>query len=565
MRQCLTYIFLLFQVAAISQATAKFYAQTDARKVVEGSYIELSFVLENIDGSDFTPPSFSDFQVISGPSRQTSISITNGRKQQSLSFGYTLRVKKQGNYNIGAATIKTRKGTLQTQNIAIEVVKGSERTINEEEEAFVIVEISDSVAYVGQQLVLDYKLYTVLDVRNAKFLVEPSYDGFYSQNLRQVRSGYQREIINGTEYYTKSIKRVALFPQQTGTYTIEEAPIELGVATKKQSRSFFFSTPLAPVRITCNPMTITVRNLPESNPYFSGAVGHYEMRASTPKRSLTTDEAIVVKMQIVGDGDSKTVLAPSWRPSDSLEIYDPNILEDEAVLAGALISHRKTFEYLLVPKYPGKYNLTARFSYYNPDSARMINLTQRLPRISVLKGSNKAPVIEQDRLPELQAIYTKTKLSEVSDRIVHGTWWHYLMYLLSALAMIGIYVYSVVLQKSGKRDPEYIKKNKAYSIAQERLVQAKQYLSQNDSKSFHQEIIVAFKKYLSDKKNIDALHLKREDILSQMDQMKISDSTKDDIVVIFDKCDMALYAPINAQGMQEVYDLTEKVISALEE
>jgi len=526
MRYISTIFICLLSLSVYSQAKVRFYAQTDVRKIVEGSYFEIDFILENSDGVNFTPPSFNNFEVLSGPSQQTSVSIVNGRKSQSKSYGYALRANNKGKYTIQPASIKTNKGTLKTQAVTIEVVKGSNKKVKTEEEAFVVTEISDTNAFVGQQLILEYKLYTLLDVRNSSFLVDPSFDGFYNKNLRLTRSGYQREILNGKEYYTKILKRVALFPQQTGTYNIDGIPIQLGIATNQQSRSIFFSSRLKPMRVTSNPVKIFVRNTPDGGPYFSGAIGQYQMTVNTPKRSLTTDEAIIVIMQVLGNGDNKTVLPPKWASSDSLEIYDPNILEDETLMNGGEISHRKTFEYLIVPKIPGRYSLTGRFSYFDPDSTQFITIEKKLPSINVLKGTNKSPIIAKEK--------------------------------------VEVYYYDYRLRKTGQKDPDIIKKNKAFGIAQERLRKAKQHMLQDESKLFHEEITIAIKKYLTDKRNIPALHLKKDELINQLQSQNLSNESMSDLKTILDKCEIALYAPVNASGMQEIYNTTEKVITALE-
>lgn len=565
MRVIFSICFFLIFISIDAQSTIKFYAQTDARKIVEGSYVEIDFVLENASGSNFTPPSFKDFTVISGPNKSTSMSITNGSRSQKMSLGYALQAKKIGRYKIGPATITTNKGRLQSQEILIEVVKGTATKVGDGKDAYVMAEISDSVTFVGQQIILDYKLYTVLDVRNAGFISEPSFDGFYNESLRNSRSGYAREVINGQEYYTKSIKKVALFPQQTGTYEINAVPIELGIASNKKSRSLFFSTQLIPKRIMSNPLTIIVKNAPQNDPYFSGAVGQYTMSASTPKKSLTTDEAIVVLMKIIGNGDSKTVLPPIWKSTDSLEVYDPNIVEDEVLVSNGEITHRKTFEYLLVPKIVGRHYITANFSYYNPDSLRIIRISKKLPRINVLKGSNKAPIIQKNESENLEDIYSETKFSAMSSRKVHNSLFHYLGLLVFFLIGSGIYLYSLHLKKTGQKDPDAIRKNKAFGVAQERLKLAHNFLANEDSKGFHEELTLAIKKYLTDKYKIPALHIKKDELIDQLRNHKLHGGLISKMEDIFDKCEIALYAPGSPTAMNELYTSTVSVISDLEE
>jgi hypothetical protein len=558
-------IFCFLASSIIAQSNVKFYAQVDAYKVILGSYVEVEFILENGDGADFEPPQFNGFDVLSGPNQSTSMTIVNGRRSNKISLSYTLRPKKVGVQTIGSATVKLNTDVRSTQPIKIEVIKGSPVSGDDTPEIFINTVVSDSVAYVGQQLILDYKLYTLLDVRTINLLLEPEFDGFYKEVVRLVRQGFQREIYNGKEYYTKSAKRMILFPQQTGTYEIESVPIELGITKKgQQSRSFFFSQQLIKRQVLSTPLTIVVKNTPPTSRNFSGAVGQYSMTATTPKRSITTDDAIIVKMRVVGNGDSKTVSAPIWPASDSLEIYDPNIIEDETNNNSGQIRHAKTFEYLLVPKYTGRYNLNPQFTYYDPDSADYVTLTRTLPPIRVLKGSNKEIVIETEKVQEIEGIMTSTKLSSTSQSAVHGSWWHNLLIGLIALSSIGLVLYYNRKNNSPENDPEEIKRKKAYSVAVSRLDKAKTLMQGEDSKAFYEEITIATKKYISDKYKIPAMHINNNQVIDQLKNREISDQLLSNLGEIFKKSEMGLYAPSTSASKDEIYNATVEFISQLE-
>jgi len=562
----LSTFFCLFYAGISAQATNRFFVQVDAKKVIQGSYVEVQFILENGESLGFTPPSFKGFDVLSGPNQSTSMTIVNGRRSNKISLGYTLRPKKLGITQLGSATIKTKAGIRNTEVVNIEVVKGSSNLSQPGQEVFIISQISDSIAYVGQQLVLDYKLYTLLDVRTVNMMTEPEFDGFYKEEIRANRSGYQREIYNGKEYYTKSVKRLILFPQQTGTYNIEAIPIELGIAKKgsQQSRSFFFSQNLVKKQVATTPLTVIVKNTPPTQLNFSGAVGDYRMEASTPKRSLTTDDAIIVKMKIVGNGDSKTVIPPKWPANDSLEVYDPNILDEEVYRNGAEITHAKIFEYLLVPKITGRYKLRAEFTYYNPDSSEYVTLSQRLPTIQVLKGSNKPVAINTDTEKPIDGIMVKTNLSSSVRKSTYGSWWHNSILVLIGLSSLGMVLFYRYKNKSGDNDPEEIRRKKAYSVALARLDKAKTLLEGDNSKAFYEEITVATKKYITDKYKIQAMHISNNEVLDQLKSHHVSDTIISEIREIFNKSEMGLYAPSSSESKDHIYKDTLEVISQLE-
>ena len=106
---------LLFFVAAIvaplampGQAGVSFEATADARQAVLESYFDVTFTLKNADGNNFTPPSFQDFIVVSGPSRSMQTSIVNGQVSKEEAYIYTLQPRRLGRLTIGSASIKKR-------------------------------------------------------------------------------------------------------------------------------------------------------------------------------------------------------------------------------------------------------------------------------------------------------------------------------------------------------------------------------------------------------------------------------------------------------------------------
>ena len=562
MKGTFTVLFLFSFLSIVAQAP-NFYVQTDAKKIVEGSYLTVKFILENVEGGNFSPPSFKGFNVLSGPSQASSMSIVNGQVSRKLSYEYAIQPKAKGKIIVGPASIKTNAGTLTTESFTVEVIKGNENKNKSGEEIFITAEISDSLAYVGQQLILNYKLYTKLDVRSIDFLVDPEFDGFFTEELRNERRNYNREIIDGVEYYTKSVKKVSLFPQQTGTYNVDPIPVNVGIATDNSQRGFFSSMRLKNRRLQANGITIKINNTPTTSKSFSGAIGKYKMVASTPKRSLTTDEAIIVNMQITGNGDNKAVMAPHWPSSDSLEVYDPNVLEDQVFTTRGEITHRKTFEYLMVPKVPGRYNVNPEFTYFDTDSNAYVTLRQKLPIVNVIKGKNVAPVIKKEETASLAPNYTSTKFkSQASNSF--GAMLPYFLLAFLALGSLGIFMYENKLEKSGKRDPALIRKQKASSVAIQRLETAQRLKSDNNSKSFHEEIVVALKKYLSDKYNIPALHIQKNELLDALNTQGLSELSISEIKSIIDQAELAIYAPGSSTQMEGIYNQAVKVISELE-
>ena len=556
----LVFGFLLISLVSYGQ---KFYAYSNAKQIVEGSYFQVDFILENADGRGFKPPSFKGYDVVSGPSTSTSTSIANGHVSKTYKVSYGLQPKAIGSYKIGSATIFVNGQALKSQPLQLKVVKGSDKKVTSDKEVFVKAVLSDSTAYVGQQLLLQYVLYTTLDVRQFDIKSESEFDGFYTEELRLGKINFTREIIDGVEYFTRPIWKAALFPQQTGTYEIPEVPVQLGIAKPGAQRSFFFSAQVTPRLVRADGIEIQVKGLPSSDEPYTGAVGRYRMSVTSGKNTLTTDDAIEVKIEIQGNGDAKTVTAPRWILPDGLEMYDPNVLDDQVYTTTQGLNHKKLFEYLIVAKKPGKYNLQPTFTFFDTDKNEYVTLRRRLGTITVLQGSNKTPEAAVVERKPLAGIFSTTTLSR-PKKSLYNSLLHLLGLGFCFLAGLGLYFYSHQLQKSGKLDPTHLKREKAKEVAQSQLKQSKVYLNQNDSKGFHQEMITALKTYVTDKYNIPALHIKKSELLQKLTATNMEPSAIESFKTILERSEIGMYAPGISTEMSDTYNKAIDLITGLE-
>jgi len=166
-----TLLLLPLTILLYGQGEVKFFAESDARQVLIGNYFEVSFILMNAEGKNFTAPSFRNFDILSGPSQSISSSSINGRWTRELRLSYTLQPKNVGTYKIGQASIEVNGKELFSKPISVQVLKGKSGATSQadvqqklEEQVFIKAVPSSEMAYVGQQVVLDYKLYTTRNI-----------------------------------------------------------------------------------------------------------------------------------------------------------------------------------------------------------------------------------------------------------------------------------------------------------------------------------------------------------------------------------------------------------------
>ncbi len=556
-------VILFLSNQTIAQAP-NFTARADGKQVFENGMINVEYKLLNAEGANFMAPDFKPFKAAGGPSTQTSMTIINGKMSKSMTYSYRLLAPKAGKYNIGPASIFVAGKTLKSNSIQIEVLKGSDRKNGDGEDFIVEIQVENEDVYVGQQIFVNYVLFTTQEVRSFNPLDESSYDGFFSANATY-RAPTNRVVRDGKEYFSKVMMRKILYPQQTGTYTIGPTNIELGVLDEQgRRRGFIFSSSLRPVNVLTNSVTLRVRDLPPStNPAFANAVGNYSMRASVSNTKVTTDDAITVTMEVNGNGDPKLVTPPNFINEEQFDIYDPNITVDDWDRDKK--SHRKVFEYLVVPKKPGTYLIKPEFEYFNVDSNKYFTLSARGARIVVTQGTgNKdAALLEQKQEIVLSPIRTITSFKTPTGTF-YKTLPYWLLIVTSILSMFVTGGIQYFRKKSGALDPMLIRKQKAQQVALAKLVNAKNYLDDGDGPKFYEEIIKSQKEYLADKFSIPATYLKKSNIEDALREKSVSEDAIQKLVELFKTCELNLYAGAKADSMNESYQEAKKIIELLE-
>lgn len=568
-RMYVTACFAMLLTAGTLSAQTTFEATTDARRVLENSYFEVTFTLSNAQGGQFSPPSFEDFLVVSGPSQAVSTSMINGQVSRTQAYSYTLKPRRTGTFTIGSASIKVSRTTLQTKPLTIEVVKGRKGEPGAAEQVFIRAEPYTETAYVGQQILLDYKLYTTLDVESFNILEESGYQGFFAQDVRRFNGRVMREVINGVQYTTKVLKRIALFPQQTGQLSIEPMNVQLGVVKEgaKRSRSFFFTPEVRPYPAATETVNIEVLPLPAGAPEsFTGAVGDYQIRPDLSSKTATTDDALTLILTVRGSGDIKRVEAPALDLPEGFEVYEPKAVEETNLELNASIEGKKVFEYLLLPKVPGDYEFTPKFTYFSPDSAKYVTLADQSFSIYVKQGTGQpgratASLNETEDIGPLMLSpgLTQTRAPFLGSALFWG--------LMAAPLLLfgGLLGWRRHRAKQDDIDPNERRMQAARGVAQERLSQAKSHLKAGDSRAFYDEVSKAILGYVGDKLQIPRSSMSKSSLRQRLQELDLDESLIETVMSIVQDCEMALFAgQADAGKMETVYERATQAIAGME-
>jgi BatD DUF11 like domain len=560
------FVYLFFPKFLAAQPA--FTATCDTRQITLNEQLEVAFTLSNATGSRFSPPSFSDFRVLSGPNQAVSTNILNGRMTRSFTFSYILQPKSTGKYAIGAANIVADGQIMKTTPFSIEVTKNNApppSAVSGKGNIFVKAIVSTNEARLGQQVILQYKLYTLVDVQNMDMARQPSFQGFFMRDITNWSDEASKETVNGKIYTTKVIKRVALFPQQEGNITIEPATMSIAVAKKqgKEDDGFggFFNMEFETVPVETNALTVNVKSIADAPANFSGAVGQYDLLATISKTTLTTDDATTLRLNILGNGDIKRVQPPKlFFSSDSMEIYEPKVVEEDTYESAGEMVGKKVIEYQILPKYPGTYPIQGKLMYFDTEKKAFQTIATDKFNLLVTQGTGK-------RTTPQVTNSAPTPINQ-SPKETNNDW----IWALVAASLFGLLGYVMWKKRTNPLVASVTKSEIVPSFpqkiailpTQQRLVKAKGYLQLRDTRKFYDEILRTLQDAVSEKLKIEKSDMNKQNVSAHFEAANVPNTVTEQYFRLIENCEKALYAGQEySEAMQDAYSQTAELIGKL--
>ncbi|MGA9407607.1 MAG: BatD family protein, partial [Bacteroidota bacterium] len=551
-------------------------------------------------GKNLQLPDLSKFMILSGPNQSSSVQIVNASVSSSVTYSYILQPREAGKFTIGPATIEAGGKQYTSQSIEITVVKGSAKpkqsaasaqttdaNVQVGDNLFLRATVDRSRVYLGEQVTVTFKVYTRVRITNYTIDKLPSMTGFWGEELAVPQQvSLATEVVNGKQYQAGLLKKVALFPTQPGTLEINPLEIvcQVQMQNRKRSNDFFdqfFNDPFfnnmstSNVSIKSAPIKITVLPLPKADvpASFKGAVGKFNLNASVSSTTVKTNEPLSLKATIGGSGNIKILEAPNIEISNDFEKYDPKVSEN-IDRNGPVVNGSKTFEWLLVPRYPGQKKIPPmEFSYFDPSKGKYVALKSGAIDLTVEKGSAEAPQLvsgiskEDVKLLNQDIRFIKTNVGSFhkkgSDAIPLSTL--AIITVLPLLAFVGLAAYR---QKTLKElsDVASFRSRKAMKIASKRLKDAKVLLGLDNAEAFYAEISRALWAYVSDKLAIDRAELSIDNVMKQLEGKPISQDVVARLKECLEACEFARFAPASSRQEEKskIYEMASGVIISTE-
>ena len=571
----------LLSISLVAQeATLK--AKVSKNKLGVNQRLRIEFSINKQGGDNFSPPNFTNFKVVGGPSQSVSQSWINGKVTFSQSYTYIIQPKRKGAFSIASASIKIGGKFIKSEPVKIIVLDAVEIPKNPNDPNYVaqqnihlVAEISKANPYVGEGIYVEYRLYVSenVSVYDTSISEAPKYNGFWNQDIKVNGFPVKMGKYNGENYRYIVLQKALLIPTKTGKLSIDPMRMDIVIGVPSGRADFFGNAITKNIRreFASTKKIIRPKSLPlEGKPAnFAGAVGDFNFNVALSKDILKANETSQVQIKISGKGNLKLFELPTVETPVELEMYQPERKERVRVNASG-ISGAVTDTYTVVPLYKGKYKIPSiSFSYFNPKEKKYKTIATEDFFVDVQEGKELITVDTSSvRKQEVVATgknfrYIATKTNFITTKKI-DFFKSNLFYILFLLPLIAIPIGVFIGKKSNERSNDIVgnKTRKAEKLAKKYLSKAQKQLGKKEA--FYEALERALHNYLKAKLGIETAEISKERITEILESKNVKAAVINQFIEVLKNSDFARYTPFTATEMKEEFERAKSVIVQLD-
>jgi hypothetical protein len=517
-------------------------------------------------------PDLGAFAQFLGSNQQSSIRVENGLTSVTLTVQYRFQALTEGTFDIPGFEVAAGGQRRLTEPLQLTVAatappsSGIEPTRDGEvsgEDLFVTAEATKESVLDGEPLVVEYRIWTRVDVNSFSLTRLPEPEGFWVEDITPSGQPQVEQLTrDGQTYTTAIIRRVALIPTGAGERTLAPIGVEAQVRVRRRDpfddffgRSSLFGTSFVPAAVLSNPLTITVDPLPPGRPEpFSGVVGSLRLTAELDRDSVDANQAVTLTVRAAGEGNLRAVPPPQLDLPPDFEAFPPEVSESVQPF-GSGLSGEKSFEYVLIPRAPGRRDLGPfTMGYFDPDSRvyRTAETEGLSLAVSGTVGDGPALLsrggVAQLR-EDIRFIRLGATLEPAGRTLFNGLGF----WILTLLPLVGIGG-TVALRRHRdllEGDVAYARGRRASRVAKKRLSRARGLAGGTDSRAYYAEVARALRGLVADRLNLSEAGMQAGELEARLKGRGVEDATVRELMTCLDRCDRERFAPPSGDAAEE--------------
>ena len=470
-------LILLLTFFSTAQA-ANIVASVDRNEIFLDESFRLNFEADDsVDGEPNFTPLQKDFEILS-QSQSTNMSYVNGQYSRKGVWSLDVMAKRSGALTIPSVAF----GRDQSPALRIQIKDPatSKKPATQDSDIYIEVEVDQDKTWVQSQIIYSVRLFSriPMSITDPGNLKTSDSDAI----IKQLGNATTYEAFRGGVHYAVYETRYAIFPQHSGTLTIDPMIME-GRINQGRPRTLFdqFLNQGERKRIRSKPINIEVQPKPsaiKSTKWLPAKNVSLTEEWSGDVTALKSGEPVTRTITIRVDGNMAENLPDLTMPEikDLKQYPDKPLLDNKVTEHG--VSSVRQIKVALIPTRSGDFKMPAiSLPWFNTKTGRqeIAKLPEKL--IRARGDANQAkPVTPEDTAQQSPAETNESINSAATPQHVDATYWPWLSLFLGAGWLITLIA---LLRKKPQAMTEKIKPVKTALPPLEKTVQL--YCSQNDA------------------------------------------------------------------------------------
>ena len=424
---------------------------------------------------DFSPLE-KDFEILN-QNQQSSSSWINGRSTQSVQWVLNLMAKQVGKFLIPPVPFGKDSSKPTTITVSQNAQSGGNKR---DEDLFLEVEATPKNTYVQSQVIYTVRLYRKVQITQAS-LNEPVLADAIVEKLEEDKN-YTTQL-NGVSYGVIE-QKYAIFPQKSGTVTIDPVVLTAQVVTNNRRRfnGFFNRQSTQSKRITSEAINLDIKHAPADftgKQWLPSEHVHLEEKWSGDVKEMKVGEPFTRTITLLAKGTTVAQLPElhNGKIDNQLKAYpDQPVLKEKKNPDGLMAFREEKIAF--IPSKPGEYTLPAiKIPWFNTQTQTMEIASIPEKKVTATGSATSQNTIPDDTLTPLQLNTEKNPKTKPKIQTVENPFWKW----LSLFLMLGWLLTLFFLFKKQEPKQEKISTDTKQIKLKESVKQLKKACIKNDS------------------------------------------------------------------------------------